>query len=306
VPSVRSDAGYRLYDPADAARLAAIVAMQELGLSLEEIRGLLETDGAAMREIVARRIAALDEEIRARERLRGRLEVARDLLAAGVTPALSDWVDGLAFADASARHLDAAELRAVLANLQRSRHEWRALVHDVRAEMALGTPPDAPATQRLARRWMDVSIRGVDGDLDRLKRWIALQRERPGLRSADGIDPPLLAFIGAAIEHRLRLLATCLDAQDLQRLDKTLEPEFAALNDAARRALDDGALPGSARARTLAQAWQALLLRMARGDAALLARVLEAYERQPALYLGSPLEPEVRAFLRRSLDPHVA
>ena len=89
VPSVRAGNGYRLYDPGDVARLDAILAMQALGLALEEIRALLETDGAAMRELVARRIAGLDDEIRERTALRERLEIARDVIAAGAAPPLA-------------------------------------------------------------------------------------------------------------------------------------------------------------------------------------------------------------------------
>jgi DNA-binding transcriptional MerR regulator len=64
VPSVRSDAGYRLYDPANTARLQAIVAMQALGLALDEVASLIESDGAAMHGVVMRRIEQVDAEIR--------------------------------------------------------------------------------------------------------------------------------------------------------------------------------------------------------------------------------------------------
>ena len=301
VPSVRAVNGYRLYDPADVARLAAIQAMQALGLSLEEIRALLETDGAAMRDLVARRIACLDAEIRERVALRERLEVARELIAAGTAPPLAAWVDGLAVADVGAKHFEAQELRDILAAQRRGEDEWRALVRDVRAAMALALPPEAAQAQRLARRWMDVSIRGMDGDLDRLKRWVAMQREKPGMRSACGIDAGLLQFIVPAIELRIGLLMKTLGADDLDRLDKTLEPQFAALGAAARRLMDAGEPPSSAAARALALDGQALLMRMARGDPALLARMLEAYAREPLLRAGAVLDDDARAFLNDAL-----
>ena len=62
-PSGRSEAGYRLYNQDDAARLHGIQALRHLGLPLKEIGAMLAGDGRAMPMIVARQIRALDHEI---------------------------------------------------------------------------------------------------------------------------------------------------------------------------------------------------------------------------------------------------
>lgn len=63
-PSARSDAGYRLYSPADQARLAAICVYRQAGLAMEDIACILATEGDADADLLQRRLRELGEEIR--------------------------------------------------------------------------------------------------------------------------------------------------------------------------------------------------------------------------------------------------
>lgn len=73
----RTPAGYRIYDDNDADLLAFIKSSQRLGLSLEEIRELLGIKERGLcpcghtRTLLERRMAELDEEMDAIQRLRG-------------------------------------------------------------------------------------------------------------------------------------------------------------------------------------------------------------------------------------------
>jgi hypothetical protein len=102
------------------------------------------------------------------------------------------------------------------------------------------------------------------------------------------------------------VLAKYISEDELQRLDKTLDPEWRAVGERAERLLADGVPPNSARARQLAREWQALLDRMVRHDARLRARLLAAYETEPLLQAGTVLAPEVWDYVWRAaaLDPH--
>jgi DNA-binding transcriptional MerR regulator len=80
-PSSRSEAGYRLYSPADAERLAHVLAYRACGIGLEEIRDLLDSTGDELVDHLARQKALLDERLevmeRQREALRNAWEAAR-------------------------------------------------------------------------------------------------------------------------------------------------------------------------------------------------------------------------------------
>lgn len=62
-PSGYSDAGYRLYNESDLSRLQQILALKDLGLSLDEIKSILADDGYNPHEVVMLQIDRLKENI---------------------------------------------------------------------------------------------------------------------------------------------------------------------------------------------------------------------------------------------------
>jgi len=67
--------GQRRYRPSTVRRLVFVQMLQDAGLSLDDIQGILEADdNASWKEIARRRLAQLDDEI-------SRLRRARELLA---------------------------------------------------------------------------------------------------------------------------------------------------------------------------------------------------------------------------------
>ncbi len=63
-PSGRSEAGYRLYSPADRDMLATICSFRKAGLAIEDIRRILSTEEDANKAVLQRRLRELGEEIR--------------------------------------------------------------------------------------------------------------------------------------------------------------------------------------------------------------------------------------------------
>jgi DNA-binding transcriptional MerR regulator len=79
--AVRSEAGYRLYGQEAAGRLGFIRRAQALGLTIGEIRGLLEepqgdaaVERARLRHVVAHRVADTDRRLRELVELKAELE----------------------------------------------------------------------------------------------------------------------------------------------------------------------------------------------------------------------------------------
>jgi hypothetical protein len=174
--------------------------------------------------------------------------------------------------------------------------------------MARGVPGDALELQPLVRQWMELSARWMNGDLQLLERWGRMLREQPGLPLPSGMDRELLEYMDQAIKLRLAVLAKYISVEDLERLDKTLGPEWRVFNERARRMMADAVPVHSESARQLAREWQALLDRTARHDVALRERLLAAYANEPLLQAGAHVPPEVGRYLRQAaaLDSHVA
>lgn len=77
-PSARSRAGYRVYGERDAKRLEAICRYREIGLSLDQIRELLDGATGRAAELLEARLDQLNTEI---ERLREQQRIIVRLLA---------------------------------------------------------------------------------------------------------------------------------------------------------------------------------------------------------------------------------
>ncbi|MBI9083269.1 MAG: MerR family transcriptional regulator [Desulfobacterales bacterium] len=94
-PSGRTDSGYRIYMESDRDRLETICAYRQAGLTLEEIRNILDSDTDPDTEVLKQRLSALGQQIR---NLQGQQRVLAGMLrsvSAGFSPAGVDketWV----------------------------------------------------------------------------------------------------------------------------------------------------------------------------------------------------------------------
>jgi MerR family Zn(II)-responsive transcriptional regulator of zntA len=80
-PATRTAGGFRLYPPEIAERLRFIKQGRELGLSLREIRQLVEPDNeqcCAVRDVIAARLADVDRRLHDLTSFRKTLQVALD------------------------------------------------------------------------------------------------------------------------------------------------------------------------------------------------------------------------------------
>jgi DNA-binding transcriptional MerR regulator len=77
-PSDRTQAGYRVYSDADVRRLYRVVALKSLGLSLDEVRRLVDSGGDGLADTIRIQLDRLDAEAKAAARLRVRLEALLD------------------------------------------------------------------------------------------------------------------------------------------------------------------------------------------------------------------------------------
>src|SRR4051794_34659391 len=94
-PSERAYNGYRLYDAAAVERLYRIRALRALGLSLDEIRVVLDRRGEDPRQTVARHIERLDEQLELTATLRRRLVRIGDALARSEAPSQDDVLQAI-------------------------------------------------------------------------------------------------------------------------------------------------------------------------------------------------------------------
>ena len=206
VPSGRTEAGHRLYADADVRRLYRVMALRELGMSLAQIRAVLDR-GAGLAEVLRAHLAHVEESLGRRWALRDRLAGLCERIDDGIsTDDLVATIEGMAMQEryfTKEQRETLARRREELGDeaIERSQEEWRELADALRARMAAGDDPSAPAVQPLAQRTRELVRAFTGGDP---AMYASLQRmyenEDPEAASRGTMDAELIAYLRGALD----------------------------------------------------------------------------------------------------------
>lgn len=303
-PSVRSDAGYRLYNRDDVARLHGIQALRHLGLPLKEIGAMLASDGRSLPTIVARQIRALDHQITQANELRERLALMMDRFDSGKQPEMADWLASLEMMSTYARYFSTDEIKRILGNWPRVEAEWPALAAEVRAMMARGVPPTDLAVQPLAHRWMGLIHHWLDGDFGLIERWGTMYKVEPVARKNDGPDLTVVRYVEQATDLRMARWRAHFTLAEMSRFRWVPLAEWRAVDAVIRRLIDKGTAPNSRAAHAACLKADALISRVVDDDPVLLRKLAAAMAAEPVLRAGTKFGPEVLDYLKAVRAAH--
>lgn len=218
-PSARSEAGYRLYAPADVARLWRILTFRELGFALADIGKLLGSSPEAEREALGLQAALLREQL---ARTQARLSTVTSLLRAaergegdvmtkekieqmfeGFDPSEYDaevkerWGDTEAYRQSAERMA-----RYTPADRERMTSEGAELHARYAALLGAGTPADSPEAAAVAeahRAYFDQWFYDCTPEMLKMvsHHWVSDPRFTANI---DGIRPGLAAYERAAVQ----------------------------------------------------------------------------------------------------------
>lgn len=92
-PSGKTESGHRLYDESDLSRLQQIISLKELGLSLEEVKSVLNDEQMTPVEIVNLQIARIKEQIKLQQMLLEQLHHVSKSMQGKAPLAVEDFTD---------------------------------------------------------------------------------------------------------------------------------------------------------------------------------------------------------------------
>lgn len=282
----RSEAGYRLYQLDDLARLQQIVALKSLGLPLKDIRTLLNRDPLPLVATFSQQRHVLEEKRRLLDRAIQALSDAEAALESGTsstTAVLQEVIRVMEMQDIDVMrkyYSDEAWDQWKHHYQDWPPEEWRALYQDIVA--AIGSDPSGQAAQALADRWLTVvwgasrqgSIRS-----GLVKAWADREHWPPALkrRIAEYDIERATRFIGEALWERW----------EAERLERERAGALApARASESRRALYRdcssilGSDPVSHEAQAVADRWRALLDAETGGDEETKREMLDAWSRR--------------------------
>ena len=301
-PSARSDAGYRLYNQDDIARLHAIQSLRHMGLSLADVGDMLARGGEGIGDTIARQIRALGHEITQATELQARLRLLQDRLATGGEPDMADWLNTLSLMNTFSKYFSAAEIRRILDNRKAQSAAWEPLIAEVRVAMDQQLATDTKAVQALALRWMNLTLAMMDDDFALIERWGRMYNTEPKGQFKNGPGPEVLAFINAAIAMRVQAMLRHMTLAELHTLRTGPQAELDQLAHDAHALHTAQADLTDAAARQLVARWEQFMLVVCGQNAALLRKLIIAYTHEPLLHGTTVFDALTLDVIKRAMD----
>lgn len=308
-PSVRTEAGHRLYNTKDISRLHRIQALKQIGLSLQQIAEIIQSNSHSLPDIVAQQIINLEREIDQASQLKAKLIKLHDNLQTGHEPDMVSWLDTLALMNVYEKYLTAEEIEELNSHAMAVKHEiehdWPKMVKKLQSIMDQGIPADADEVTEFVILWTEMLDRLVGHNPHLLLKVHSMSSETE-MQIQRGISPEMMLFLGeamSALHHKI--FAKYLSSEQLQRVNKNRQKnkeEWPPLISAVREKMQAGITPESDEVRPLAIKWKTLFdVSTTGGDPVIAEKMRIAYEREPLLIQGTGLDQDLLQFIRQAM-----
>jgi len=283
---VRSEAGYRLYQATDLARLQQIVALKSVGLPLKHIRTLLDRDPLPLIATFRQQREVLEDKRQMLNRAIQALTEAEAAVASGASSTTAILQEVIRVMETQ----DVDVMRKYYSDeaWEAWKHhyedwppdEWRALYKDIIA--AIDSDPKGSVAQTLVDRWLTIVHGSSQPPAIRsglIKAWADREHWPAALkrRVAEYDIERATRFIGEALWERW-------EAERLER-ERAGTPAPARASQSRRALFRDcasalDAAPSSPAAQSLVTRWRALVDAETLGDEELKRDALDAFARR--------------------------
>lgn len=174
-PSQRTAAGHRLYGTGDVERLYRVLALRQLGLSLEQIGEALDGD-TSVEALLRHHQSYVDRQVVAMRTLRARLGSTIETLQRHDPIGVDDFLELVRKVVTVDETVKQYFTEAQLAELEERRESlgeqavadvqagWQELIPRVRRAVEDGVDPASPEAQRMAQEWMNLLHQFHGGD----------------------------------------------------------------------------------------------------------------------------------------------
>ena len=309
-PSVRSEAGYRLYDRTDIARLYRIQALRRLNLSLSEVAQIIDDQGAELGAVIHQQILGLERQIAQSIALRDQLQELSKYVADDAEPNLDFWLSTLEMLSVLDKYFskdEAAILLKEMGNRRDGKMEkaMAPIIKAVRSLMDADVPVTDQRAQELSKQWMQTMNQAMP-DPRLLNNFSLMHKNETSLQSFSGIDGAMMDYVTrASIEVRYSIYQRHLSEDELGFFRASFLKNSAAWMEvfAAVRQHLEGGIPATDPVvqKTLMQ-WRTLFADAWGGDIELMKKVRNIHMQEQELSSGGGLTPELLEYARTGMQ----
>lgn len=303
-PSVRSEAGYRLYDSFDIKRLHRIQALRRLDLSLAEVTDIINGENANLQYVIDQQISSLDQQIIQSVALRDRLQELSALLKNDHEPNLEYWLSTLEMMSLVGKYFSRDEILHLREFEATKKEKITPMVAEARVLLNLKIPPQAPKAKRLARKWVQ-TMNELMPDPRLLRKFALMHRKEPSLQSLSGVDDEMMDYITqASIEVRYDIYRKYLSEDELQYFRQSFvknAESWTTLFSEIRQKMALDMPPDHVEVQALLLKWRDLFMDAWGGRIATMIKVRTIHEKEPELTIGAGITPALMIYARQGL-----
>jgi MerR family transcriptional regulator, thiopeptide resistance regulator len=202
-PAQRTQSGHRLYEDDSVARVQKIVALKQLGMSLDEIRSWLTGNEARLLDVIRTQRGLVKERMLALSAIARRLEIIDMRMSEADTISVDDILEALEamtmfekyYTQEQLQQLDERAKALGEDGMRAVQEEWPQLIAKVRDAMDRGLDPKSEEVQVLTRRWHELIEMFTGGDPGIRASLQRLYENEPQVSQQNAIDPEIMKYV---------------------------------------------------------------------------------------------------------------
>lgn len=208
-PSEYTESGHRLYTKTDLAKLHQILALKQIGISLDEIKSILSNQGSNLAaNIIETQIMRIKRDIHIQQNLLSELEQAlqtvqhkQNMSVAELTKlleAMKHYQDNY-FTTEQLDKMKFLYEQYDEKDLKETEKKFSDILEEIRKEMTKGTPPNDNNVRILVNKWAEIVYSFTGNDQKLRQQTERYHADNPGNRLQFGMDKALYQYIQDAL-----------------------------------------------------------------------------------------------------------
>ncbi|MDQ0232440.1 MerR family transcriptional regulator [Metabacillus malikii] len=209
-PSKYTESGHRLYTKLDLSKLHQILALKQIGLSLDDIKSVItKKEKGFATNIIETQITRIKRDIKVQQNLLYELESALKTIHSKKIMSVEGLTKLLGAMKMYQEKYFTKEQLDIMKHyydqydedtLKEVEQEFKMIMKRIQLEKENGTPPKSSKVQALAKKWGDIVYSFTGHDRDLRKQTEKFHAENPNNGLQFGMDAALYKYIQEALE----------------------------------------------------------------------------------------------------------
>lgn len=209
-PSEYTDSGHRRYAHTDLQKLHKILVLKQMGLSLEEVQGLIVYEkNNSILDTIDKQIDRIHEDIKVQQQLLRQLQEVKGELVNKENISVEELTSlfelmkmnrSKYFTDSQLEEMRRYYSQVDKDSLKESEKEFYLLLTKLRTEKEQGTSPKDKIVQELARKWKSITSSFSNGNTEIERNAESFYAENPNAAMHYGLDADLYLYIKEALK----------------------------------------------------------------------------------------------------------